>query len=78
MLSLHQTSQKYLNAARSLLPSALFAQIKAGPLDDTGWCLLVTHNAAAAKLRQLLPDVAAHLRSLGHPVDKIRIKVLTR
>jgi hypothetical protein len=56
----------------------LFAQIKAGPVDESGWCLLATHNSAAAKLRQLLPDIGAHLRSKGHPVQNIRIKLMSR
>ena len=78
MLSLHQTSTAYLLALKGLLPPDLHAQVKAGPIDDTGWCLLVTHNAAAAKLRQWLPDIGAHLRSKGHQVQTIRIKVMSR
>lgn len=78
MLSLHQTSNTYLNALKPLLPPDLFAQVKAGPIDESGWCLLATHNSAAAKLRQLLPDIGAHLRSKGHPVQNIRIKLMSR
>jgi hypothetical protein len=78
MLSLHQTSNTYLLGLKALLPADLHAQLKAGPIDETGWCLLVTHNAAAAKLRQWLPDIGAHLRSKGHPVQHIRIKVMSR
>ena len=78
MLSMHQTSTAYLNALKTLLPPDLFAQVKAGPIDETSWCLLTTHNSAAAKLRQFLPDIGAHLRSKGHPVQNIRIKVMSR
>jgi hypothetical protein len=35
----------------------------------------VPHNAAAAKLRQMLPALAAHLRSKGFDTQEIRIKV---
>ena len=31
---------------------------------------------AAAKLRQMLPALQAHLNSHGHAVDKIRLKIL--
>ena len=78
MLSMHQTSTAYLNALKTLLPPDLFAQVKAGPIDETSWCLLTNHNSAAAKLRQFLPDIGAHLRSKGHPVQNIRIKVMSR
>jgi hypothetical protein len=44
-------------------------------VDGTSWCLLVTGNAAAAKLRQLLPALQAHLRSRGWEVNSIRLKV---
>ena len=40
------------------------------------WGLLVPHNAAAAKLRQLLPALMAALEAAGHPVPAIRVKVL--
>ena len=38
-------------------------------------CLLVRNNAAAAKIRQLLPAMAAHLRTKGWDVTEIRLKV---
>ena len=60
-----------------LLPPALRASVKAGPVEDTVWCLLVANNAVAAKLRQLLPDLTAHLRTKGWDVTQIRLKVST-
>jgi hypothetical protein len=78
MLSMHQTSTAYLNTLKPLLAPDLFAQVKAGPIDETSWCLLINHNSAAAKLRQLLPDIGAHLRSKGYPVQQIRLKVMSR
>lgn len=77
LLQLQKQSAHYLNIIQSLLPTALGAQIKAGPIDQNGWCLLVQHNAAAAKLRQLLPAISAHLRAKGHPVNEIRVKVMS-
>jgi ethanolamine ammonia-lyase small subunit len=44
-------------------------------VDGATWCLLVSSNAAAAKLRQLLPTLQSHLRSKGWEVNSIRLKV---
>jgi hypothetical protein len=57
------------------LPDALRDQIRPGPLDDAGWTLLVSHGAAASKLRQLLPTLDAALRAKGWAALPIRIKV---
>jgi hypothetical protein len=78
MLAMHQKSTLYLKLVESVLPPGFSQQVKAGPIEDGVWCLLVTHNAAAAKLRQLLPSLSAHLRSKGHHVQTIRIKVMSR
>jgi ethanolamine ammonia-lyase small subunit len=56
----------------------LRAGIQAGPIEDGAWCLLVSSNAVAAKLRQLLPALQAHLNSKGLGVASIRIKVQNR
>lgn len=71
-------SQERLAAIQSLLPAGLRGVIKAGPLEGRTWCLIVGNNAAAAKLRQLLPALAAHLRGQGHDTETIRLKVGTR
>ena len=59
-----------------LLPAALAASVRAGPLDETGWSLLGANAAGAAKLRQLVPRFEERLRERGHAVAAIRIKVL--
>ncbi len=64
-----------LQAVMPLIPPALRATVKAGPIDGTSWCLLLENNAAAAKMRQLLPALESHLRSKGWSVDTIRLKV---
>jgi hypothetical protein len=70
------------NAARErlaiiapLLPAPLRQSVRAWALDDQSWCLLAPHNAAAAKLRQLAPGIAAALRVRGLPDLALRIKV---
>lgn len=59
-----------------LIPPMLRSAIKPGPIDGDQWCLLVANNACAAKLRQLVPAMAAHLRVKGYPTADIRLKVL--
>ncbi len=66
-----------LRAIEALVPAPLYACLRAGPVDEASWCLLVRGNSAAAKLRQLLPALQAHLRSRGWEVSAIRIKVQT-
>jgi hypothetical protein len=73
-----QASSDRLQAIRSLLPAPLRASVQAGPMDEGSWCLLVSSNAVAAKLRQLLPALQAHLSQNGLPVSSIRIKVQNR
>src|SRR4051812_40228214 len=60
---------------RSLLPADLLAQLRPGPLDESGWTLLVEHSAAAAKLRQLVPRIESHLLAAGWSAAEIRLKV---
>ncbi|PIT74046.1 DciA family protein [Limnohabitans sp. G3-2] len=73
-----RASSDRLQAIRSLLPAPLRASVQAGPMDEGSWCLLVSSNAVAAKLRQLLPALQAHLSQNGLPVTAIRIKVQNR
>ncbi|MBL0422284.1 hypothetical protein JI739_18190 [Ramlibacter sp. AW1] len=75
LLHLVQASSQRLDLVRSQLPPSLRSAVSAGPLEDGQWCLLVRGNAAAAKLRQLLPALQAHLRTKGCEVGQIRIKV---
>jgi len=58
-----------------VIPRALRKAIQAGPIDGDEWCLLLDNNAVAAKVRQLLPAMQAHLRSKGWEVNSIRLKV---
>lgn len=69
-------SQARLEAITPLLPGALRAAVRAGPIDDTAWCLLVSSNAVAAKLRQMLPALEAHLRTRGWDGPPLRVKLL--
>ncbi|RYG14693.1 MAG: hypothetical protein EON92_00985 [Burkholderiales bacterium] len=75
LAELGRESAERLKAVEMLIPGALRPAIQAGPIDGPDWCLLVEGNAAAAKLRQLLPSLQSHLRSRGWEVNSIRLKV---
>ncbi len=71
-------SQARLAAVVELLPAGLRGEVRAGPLDDAAWVLLVSNAAAAAKLRQLLPAVTTALEQQGHRGPAVKIRVLPR
>lgn len=70
-----QDAQACLKELRSVLPPALLAQVQSGPIEGGLWTLLVAHPAAAAKIRQFVPALAAHVRTKGWPVQRIDVKV---
>jgi hypothetical protein len=69
-------SQARLACIAALLPSGLREGVRAGPLDDAAWTLLVASNAGAAKLRQMLPALQSALTAAGFgPPHVIQVKV---
>ncbi len=76
LTELVKESSARLKAVESVIPETLRACVKAGPIDGETWCLLVTGNAAAAKLRQLTPLIQARLLNKGWKVTSIRLKIL--
>jgi hypothetical protein len=75
LTQLTQESTARLKAIEPLIPSALRRCVKAGPIEDSVWCLIMDNNAAASKIRQLLPAFTAHLRVHGWEISSIRLKV---
>ena len=75
LAQLARESRERLEAVEFLIPFPLRAAVKAGPIDGAAWCLLVDNNAAAAKLRQVLPALTAELQRRGAQVNSIRLKV---
>jgi hypothetical protein len=75
LAQLARESGERLKAIESSIPAPLRTAVRPGPIEGTSWCLLVDSNAAAAKLRQLLPVLQAKLNSLGFEVTAIRLKV---
>jgi hypothetical protein len=76
LTELAHDSTARLNAIESLIPGPLRSAIQAGPIDGAEWCLIIQNNAAAAKIRQILPALESHLRTKGWEVNSIRLKVL--
>lgn len=72
---LSRDSVARLKAVEPMIPAVLRSSVTAGPIEGSNWCLIVNNNAAAAKLRQLLPAMQAHLRTRGWEVNAIRLKV---
>jgi hypothetical protein len=68
-------SQRCLEQVKPLIPQSLRQHVKAGPIEDTEWCLLVGSAAASTKLRQLLPTMLVILNENGLKITAIRIKV---
>ena len=71
-------SRSRLDAVGPLLSAGLRAGVRAGPLDDQAWVLLADNNAVAAKLRQLLPQLAQTLTAAGWAERVLKVKVLPR
>ena len=75
LAQLARQSRDMLEGIEFLIPIPLRSAVRAGPIEGSGWCLLVDSNAAAAKLRQLGPALIAELQRRGAQVNSIRLKV---
>lgn len=64
--------------ATTVVPAPLAAQLKPGPLDETGWTLLAANTAVAAKLRHWLPRIEEALAAKGWKPTTIRVHVQGR
>ena len=72
-------ARRRFDAAASVVPPALHGAMRAGPVHDDGsWTLLADHNAAAAKLRHLLPEIDAALRAAGCAPGRVAVRVQPR
>lgn len=71
-------SQDRFDAIRPQLPAELLPHVRPGPLDERGWALLADGSAVAAKLRHLVPQLAAALQSAGWPEVALRVRILKR
>lgn len=78
LTALSRDSVARLKAIEPLIPASLRPAVQAGPIEGPVWCLLLDNNAAAAKIRQILPALESHLRIEGWEVNSIRLKVQIR
>lgn len=62
-------------AIRPLLPAFLLQHVHPGPVDESGWTLLVDNSAVAAKLRNLQPRIERTLLDAGWQVSATRIHI---
>ena len=73
-----QESRAHYDTIALLLPPTLRADVRAGFVDGDCWTLLAAHNPAAAKLRQMLPDLLQRLREQGWQGTSIKVRVQPR
>ncbi|MCW5634217.1 MAG: DUF721 domain-containing protein [Rubrivivax sp.] len=71
-------SQARFAAVVPLLPPELAAAARPGALDDQTWVILAEHASAAAKLRQLLPEIESALAARGWLAPPVKVKVRPR
>src|SRR6478735_9386091 len=74
LAQLARESGERLKAVELLIPTSLRSAVKPGPIDGPDWCLLVDSNAAAAKLRQVIPALVDQLCARGWQVNSRRLK----
>ena len=73
--ALARDGQNRLQAILPLLPISMRSVVQSGGVEGEAWCILVPNSAMAAKLRQFLPSLCAHLRTKGWNVQTIMVKV---
>lgn len=78
LLAQARLSRACLAAARPELGAALASQLRGGPIDDTTWTVLADNGQAAAKARQLAPNLLDIARTQGMAVTEVKIKVSPR
>ena len=71
-------ARSHFDAVAPLLPPALRADVRPGPVDGDTWTLLAAHNPAAAKVRQLLPRLLQQLQAGGWQGTSIKVRVQPR
>jgi hypothetical protein len=77
LAQLARESGERFKAVELLIPAPLRSAVRPGPIEGPTWCLLVDSNAAAAKLRQVVPALLNRLRDRDGQITSIRLKVQT-
>ena len=71
-------SKRRFDCIAPVLPNALAAHARPGPVDEHGWTLLAANAAVAAKLRQLVPLFVARLAEHGFAELPLRVRIRSR
>jgi hypothetical protein len=71
-------ARAHFDTVAPMLPPNLRADVRPGPVDGDCWTLLAAHNPAAAKLRQMLPDLLQRLQERGWQGTAIKVRVQPR
>lgn len=75
LAGLAEQSLAMYRCVQAQIPPAMRAHIKPGPVQEQDWCLMVSHGATAAKLRQLLPLLRTRLQQDGWNIETVRVKI---
>jgi hypothetical protein len=70
-----EASVARLRAIEGLLPAENKNLLAAGPIDERGWCIVVSTPAMSSRIRQMLPLISKHLSLIGLPTPIIRIHI---
>lgn len=73
-----QQARALFETISPLLPPALRADVRPGPVDGDAWTLLAAHTPAAAKVRQMLPLLLQRLQAEGWQGTSIKVRVQPR
>lgn len=68
-------SQRCAQSIADLVPVPLRPHLAYGQIEQGEWCVLVQNNAAAAKVRHLLPLWVSRLKQQGFEVQRIRLRL---
>jgi Dna[CI] antecedent, DciA len=78
LLAGHRRAQACFEQVLPALPPMLHSLVRPGPIDGTRWTLFAQNSSAAAKLRQLLPDLLAALHAREPGITEIKAKIQPR
>ena len=67
-----------MKVAKAVLGSGLGALVRAGPLQDGEWVILVDSGQVAAKVKHFLPRILALLQSQGFAIGEVKLRVAQR
>lgn len=71
-----QRSKDFQAILQPLVPAGIRAALAYGKIDEHGqWCIFARNAAAAAKVRQLLPQWVAYLQQQGCAIQNIDLRV---